>query len=158
MPRLRSIAIAAALLPGLWLAGCSDSTTAPTVESATFASSLNIDLSTYTKTASGLYYKDLVVPPAGAAVANGQLVSVHYTGYFTNGKVFDSNPSTATPFAFHLGQNEVIKGWDIGVAGMRVGGQRELIVPPSLGYGSSDYQSIPGNSILVFIVTVVSAK
>ena len=157
MPRLRSIALAASLLPGLWLAGCSDSTTAPTVESATFASSLGIDLSTYTKTSSGLYYKDLVVG-SGATVANGQTVSVHYTGYFTNGNVFDSNPSTAAPFAFHLGQSEVIKGWDIGVAGMRVGGQRELIVPPSLGYGSSDYLSIPGNSILVFVVTVVSAK
>jgi peptidylprolyl isomerase len=161
MSRSRFTALLVAFLPVLSLSACgSDSTTAPSapsIESTTFASSLGIDLSTYTKTASGLYYRDLSVG-SGATVQNGQTVSVFYTGYFTDGRVFDSRASTATPFGFVLGASQVIKGWDLGIPGMRVGGRRELIIPPSLGYGSSDYQGIPGNSILVFIVTVVNVQ
>ena len=129
----------------------------PEIETTTFAPSLGITLTNFTKTSDGLYYRDVVVG-TGATVATGDSLFVHYTGYFTDAIVFDSNPSTAAPFAFKVGAGGVIKGWDEGVVGMRVGGQRQLIVPPALGYGSGAHGSIPGNSILVFTITAVSKK
>jgi len=129
----------------------------PDIETTTFASSLNINLSTFTKTSYGLYYKDLVVG-TGATVAKGDSLFVHYFGYFPTGVVFDSNPTTAAPFVFKVGAGAVIAGWDSAAVGMKIGGQRQLILPPSLGYGSSQHGSIPPNSILVFTITAVSKK
>lgn len=150
------------LVPMLSLAACgsdaiSGPTSAPTIEATTFASALNVNLAASTKTTGGMYYRDLVVG-TGAAVLTGQNVSVYYTGWLSNGTQFDARVPTAVPYPFKLGAGAVIQGWDIGVSGMRVGGQRQLIIPPSLGYGSQDYFQIPGNSILVFTVTVVSAS
>jgi peptidylprolyl isomerase len=129
----------------------------PDIETTTFASSLNINLATFTKTTYGLYYKDLTVG-SGATVAKGDSLFVHYFGYFPTGVVFDSNPSTAAPFAFKVGAGGVIAGWDSAAVGMKIGGQRQLIIPPSLGYGSAQHGSIPANSILVFTITAVSKK
>jgi FKBP-type peptidyl-prolyl cis-trans isomerase FkpA len=160
MLRVRSLLgllIASSMLS---LGACgSDAATAPipTIETTTYAAALGVDLAASTKTTSGLYYRDIVVG-TGAAVANGQTVSVHYTGWLTNGTQFDANGPTATPFSFVLGTGNVITGWHIGVAGMRIGGQRQLLIPPSLGYGAQGSGPIPGNAILVFNITVVSAK
>ncbi len=146
-----------ALLPMLALAcGGGGDSTAPvaTIESTTFASTLGVNLAASTKTSDGMYYRD-VTPGTGAVIATGQSVTANYSLYFTNGALVQASN---TPFPFTLGAGQVIKGWDEGFVGMKVGGVRQLIVPPSLGYGSSDYNGIPGNSILVFTVTAVSVK
>jgi FKBP-type peptidyl-prolyl cis-trans isomerase len=142
------------------LAACSSSSTAPTtvdIESTTFAPSLGIDLTKFTKNSSGLYWRDLVVG-AGTTAANGMTVAVHYVGNLPNGTQFDVNGPTATPFSFKLGIGQVVPGFDEGIRGMKVGGRRQLIIPPELGYGSRANGAIPANSILVFTVDLVSAQ
>ena len=124
------------------------------IETTAFAPALGVNLTASTKLPSGMYLRDITVG-TGADVAAGQNVSMRYTGAFTSGIPFDANTSGA-PFQFRLGAGQVIAGWDQGVPGMKVGGVRQLIIPSSLGYGRSDYASIPGGSILVFTVTVVS--
>lgn len=138
----------------LALAGCVDPLT---IEETTFAPSLNINLSTMTKTPTGLYYKDLVVGN-GALVANGQTLAIHYVGNLPDGTQFDANNPPTMPFTFKVGAGEVIAGFDQGVVGMRVSGRRQLILPPTLGYGAQVVGNIPPNSILVFTVDVVSAQ
>lgn len=90
----------------------------------------------------------------GAVAEVGDTVQVHYTGKFENGQVFETSLGGA-PIPFVLGAGQVIPGWDQGLVGMREGGKRLLIIPPSLGYGSQDYGPIPGNSTLVFEVELV---
>jgi FKBP-type peptidyl-prolyl cis-trans isomerase len=90
----------------------------------------------------------------GATAAAGDLVTVNYTGKLANGTVFDTSVGKQ-PFPFTLGAGHVIQGWDQGVAGMKVGGKRILIIPPSLAYGSNDYGPIPGNSTLTFEVELL---
>ena len=110
------------------------------------------------KTTSGLSYVDEVVGNGDLAKA-GQTVSVHYTGWLTNGHKFDSSVDRGQPFEFQLGQGQVIKGWDEGVAGMKVGGKRRLTIPPELGYGSRGAGSdIPPNATLVFEVQLLGIK
>ena len=94
----------------------------------------------------------------GDIAGAGNRVVVHYTGKFTEGKVFDSSVTRGEPFQFVLGAGQVIKGWDEGIAGMRVGGKRILTIPPSLGYGANDYGPIPGNSTLIFEVELLKVE
>ena len=111
-----------------------------------------------TKTASGLEYWDIKVG-TGATAQTGQHVKVDYTGWLTNGKKFDSSVGTGKPFAFMLGASQVIKGWDEGVVGMKVGGKRQLRIPPDLAYGAAGYPgAIPPNSTLIFDVQLVDVK
>jgi FKBP-type peptidyl-prolyl cis-trans isomerase len=106
-------------------------------------------------TSSGLTYQD-VVEGTGAEAIKGQQVSVHYTGWLMDGTKFDSSKDRNDPFEFHLGGGQVIKGWDEGVAGMKVGGTRKLTIPPSLGYGARGAGGvIPGNATLVFEVELL---
>jgi FKBP-type peptidyl-prolyl cis-trans isomerase len=109
------------------------------------------------KTGSGLQYKDIVVGN-GDTAKSGQTVSVQYTGWLENGTKFDSSLNTGQPFEFTLGKGSVIKGWDEGVAGMKVGSTRVLIIPPDLAYGTRDNGSIPANSTLVFQVQLLAIK
>jgi len=106
-----------------------------------------------TKTASGLQYWDIKVG-AGDTAVKGQEVRVDYTGWLTDGTMFDSSVPRGQPFVFELGAGRVIKGWDEGVAGMKVGGKRQLRIPPELGYGASGAGGglIPPNATLIFDV------
>ncbi|MCW7482784.1 FKBP-type peptidyl-prolyl cis-trans isomerase [Leptospira kanakyensis] len=97
---------------------------------------------------------DLVVGK-GEEAFSGSYVTVHYVGKLTNGTKFDSSRDRNRPFEFNLGAGEVVKGWDKGIKGMRVGGKRKLIIPPELGYGSKTVGSIPANSTLVFEVELL---
>ena len=140
-------------------AACLDSS-APeeaSIEHTTFAASLGVDLAASTKTPNGAYYRD-ILPGTGPIVATGQTLKVRYTGWLSNGTQFDSNLTAPDPLPFKLGAHEVIAGFDEALAGVRVGGKRQLIVPPSLGYGPYSYGPIPGNSVLVFTVEVISAE
>ncbi len=94
----------------------------------------------------------------GAEAVDGKTVSVHYTGTFQNGQKFDSSLDRGKPIDFVLGKGMVIKGWDIGLKGMKVGGKRHLIISPEYGYGPQDYGPIPGNSTLIFDVELVAVK
>ena len=108
-------------------------------------------------TPSGLKYTDLVVG-TGPSPRVGQTVVVHYTGTLTGGAKFDSSRDKGQPYSFVLGTGSVIKGWDEGVTTMKVGGRRQLIVPPALGYGPMPRPGIPANSTLVFDVELLDVK
>ena len=108
-------------------------------------------------TPDGLQYTDDQVG-TGAVAEPGKNVSVHYTGWLMNGTKFDSSRDRGQPFTFPLGAGRVIKGWDEGVAGMRVGGKRTLIIPPDLAYGSRATGPIPPNSTLKFEVELLDVK
>ena len=111
-----------------------------------------------TTTASGLIIEDLVVGE-GATAEAGQHVKVHYTGWLTDGRKFDSSKDRNDPFVFPLGQRHVISGWDEGVQGMKVGGTRKLTIPPELGYGARGAGGvIPPNATLVFEVELLDVK
>ena len=104
---------------------------------------------------SGLIVEDINIGD-GAAAAAGQKVTVHYTGWLTNGAKFDSSKDRNDPFVFPLGGGRVIKGWDEGVQGMKVGGKRKLTIPPALGYGARGAGgAIPPNATLVFEVELL---
>jgi FKBP-type peptidyl-prolyl cis-trans isomerase len=108
-----------------------------------------------TTTASGLQYWDIVVG-TGATAAPGSMVKVHYSGFLTTGEKFDSSRDRGEPFSFPLGAGQVIKGWDEGVAGMKVGGQRQLRILPALGYGATGAGgTIPPNATLIFDVELL---
>jgi FKBP-type peptidyl-prolyl cis-trans isomerase FkpA len=109
-------------------------------------------------TSSGLQYTDLT-PGTGAEAKAGMSVSVHYTGWLTDGKKFDSSHDRNRPFEFKLGAGMVIRGWDEGVTGMKVGGKRKLTIPPDLGYGARGAGGvIPPNATLVFEVELLDVK
>jgi FKBP-type peptidyl-prolyl cis-trans isomerase len=109
-----------------------------------------------TTTASGLKFIDMV-EGTGETPASGSIVVVHYTGYLADGKPFDSSVDRDEPFRFPLGMGHVIRGWDEGVATMKVGGKRKLIIPSHLGYGERGVPGvIPPNAELVFDVELIS--
>jgi len=108
------------------------------------------------KTPTGLQIEDLI-EGEGATAAAGDAVRVHYTGWLTDGTRFDSSKDRGDPFTFQLGGGMVIRGWDEGVAGMRVGGSRKLTIPPELGYGAAGAGGvIPPNATLVFEVELIA--
>ncbi len=109
-------------------------------------------------TPSGLKYVDMVVG-TGASPTTGKNVTVHYSGYLTDGKKFDSSVDRNKPFSFAIGVGQVIKGWDEGVASMKVGGKRKLIIPSALGYGSRGAgAAIPPNAELIFDVELLGVE
>ena len=106
-------------------------------------------------TASGLVIEELA-PGTGDTAAAGHKAKVHYTGWLTNGQKFDSSKDRNEPFEFALGRGQVIRGWDEGVAGMKIGGKRKLTIPPALGYGARGAGGvIPPNATLLFEVELL---
>ena len=152
---LRALACA---LPLLLTACKNPETPVPRIETTTFAPSLGVDLSQMTKTSSGLYWRDLTVGTGSGIAWSGMHPSVYYTGWLANGTQFDARQPPQDPFTFTLGVGQVIAGWDEGIVGMRVGGKRQLIIPPALGYGEIQVGPIPSNSILVFTVELVGLQ
>lgn len=105
----------------------------------------------------GVEKNDVVVGTGEVAMAGDQ-VTVHYVGVLTDGKVFDSSRDRGTPFTFTLGAGEVIRGWDEGVAGMRIGGTRQLLIAPDYAYGDRVVGPIPANSVLIFEVELLGVE
>ncbi len=117
-----------------------------------------IDPEKYVTTSSGLKYYDIIVG-TGKTAKSGNVVEVHYTGWLTDGKRFDSSVLRGRPFSFPLGEGRVIRGWDEGVAGMKEGGVRQLVIPPELAYGKRGVSNvIPPDATLIFEVQLLSVK
>jgi len=110
-----------------------------------------------TRTIGGVSIQDLKVG-GGATATSGKIVSAHYTGRFPDGSKFDSSYDAGAPVEFPLGSGKVIKGWDVGIEGMRVGGKRKLTIPPELAYGSRGNGPVPPNATLVFDVELMAVK
>lgn len=112
----------------------------------------------YALTKSGLLY-EVLKEGEGAKIEAGRTAKVHYAGWLVDGTKFDSSLDRDTPFKFPLGAGKVIKGWDEGVAGMKIGEQRKLVIPPSLGYGSRGAgKTIPPNAVLLFYVELLGIE
>ena len=161
MIRLRLFSLA---LLSLGLTACLDATNPQyaTVENTTFDSALGVDLNNSTSTDVGVYYRDITVG-TGAVVAAGQENFMFYQAYLSTGVEFDSLQPPKPPASITTGRQTLIPGFEIGLQGMKVGGRRQIIVPPNLAYGLSDLRDqnnnliVPGNSVLVFNVDLVNA-
>ena len=162
--RLRRLA--AVLLPIAFTACLegTDTTTNPfpdiPIEQTNFAPALEVNLAQSTKTASGLYFRD-ITPGPGATVTSTSTVTVYYTANFPNGQLLEQIISPSAPAGpITLGRTppEVIAGWEEGLVGMKVGGTRQLIIPPALAYGAGGSAKVPPNTVLVFRVEVKTAQ
>lgn len=141
----------------LLAAGCGDSTGPggdPDLTTIQFAPALGVDIASMTRVGDGVYVKDLVV--GTDSLAANRILNVRYQGWLPDGTRFDHNLPPRAEYQLVLGQRRVIAGWEQGILGMKVGGKRLLVIPPSLGYGSRANGPIPANSVLVFEVAIVS--
>jgi FKBP-type peptidyl-prolyl cis-trans isomerase FkpA len=163
MTRLKFLALA---LLSVGFTACLETTAPPsynTVVNTTYEPSLGVDLANSTKTDAGVYYRDITVG-TGPIITALQDSYMYYHGYLSNGVQFDSVKAPGPPAHFVTGQGTLIPGFEIGLNGMRVGGRRQIIVPPDLAYGLSDVKDsagnvvIPGNSVLVFTVDLTDAS
>lgn len=146
-----------AALAVLVIAGCTGDSGAPATGGRAGATEAKV-ADEHQTGPSGLKWKDLVAG-TGASPKAGQTVFVHYTGWLMDGTKFDSSRDRGKPFTFPLGQGRVIKGWDEGVATMKVGGRRELVIPPDLAYGSRGFPgAIPPAATLRFDVELLDVK
>jgi len=115
-----------------------------------------VDLAAMERTSGGLYVQDLREGD-GFTAQRSSLVTLHYVGYLPDGTIFDTS-SGGEPFQFRLGGNEVIRGWNQGIPGMRRGGIRRLVVPPSLGYRAQGRGKIPPNTTLIFDIQLLDVR
>jgi len=162
--RLAALALAALVGVGGCAAGggtgssastSKDTSTSTAAKSTDATTSMNAGVTTLPD---GLKYEDLKVGD-GPVAENGMNVQVNYTGWLTDGTKFDSSLDRGQPFAFTLGGGNVIRGWDEGVKGMKVGGKRKLTIPPDLGYGAAGAGgTIPPNATLVFEVDLLKVQ
>ena len=156
---IRQTRILMALTLTLGAASCGSDSSGPDdpdIATTTFAPSLGVDLSARTVTGTGLYWRDLTVG-SGTTATIGRQVGVIYTGWLVNGTQFDSNVGRAL-LSFRVGLGEVVPGFDEGVRGMAVGGERQLIIPPSLGYGRGGRGPVSPKTIFVLPGPMGSAQ
>ncbi|HUF26339.1 MAG TPA: FKBP-type peptidyl-prolyl cis-trans isomerase [Gemmatimonadaceae bacterium] len=157
-PRLRSaIELTTAVFLPIVVAACGPARVAPTLETVTFAPSLDVAIGEMVRGDRGLFYRDLAIG-TGAEAAGRRRVSVYYAGSLADGTPLDEISRPEPPISFRLGAGEVIAGWDRGIAGMRVGGRRQLVIPPALGYGARGTDRVPPNSVLVFTIELVEVR
>ncbi len=153
MRNLEKLSIFALLLVAMAIPACAQKETAPQAKTPAAAAK-----EATVKTASGLEYVELV-PGNGPSPVAGKGVKVHYTGWLTDGKKFDSSVDRGQPFVFAIGAGQVIPGWDEGVLTMKVGGKRKLIIPGNLGYGAVGAgPDIPPNATLIFEVELLDVE
>ena len=141
-------------------AGCtkkSEQPSQPESNTATTQTATGTQANTQSATEPKVQIVDTVVGK-GTEATTGKTVTVHYTGTLTDGTKFDSSVDRKEPFTFTLGAGQVIKGWDQGIVGMKVGGKRKLTIPPELAYGNNAVGAIPANSTLIFDVELLEVK
>ncbi len=161
--RLLALGLVALVAVAFVVAACAkketqDASAAPAASTTPAAGAAAATSGKVVTTASGLKY-EVLREGNGPGAKAGQTVAVHYTGWLTNGTKFDSSVDRGQPFDFHLGAGQVIKGWDEGVAGMKVGEKRKLTIPPQLGYGERGAGGvIPPNATLVFDVELLGIQ
>ena len=153
----RSPAVAIVLAAACASGGASAGAAGGPVEAAAFAPALGVDLAAMTRTNGGVYVRDLR-PGSGRAAGRGMEVRVRYTGWLPDGTPVDSVAAAEAPVAFRLGERQVIAGWERGILGMRVGGRRQIVIPPRLGYGGRRTGAVPPNAVLVFAIDLVDAR
>lgn len=139
------------IVPVLLLAACAPAGGGAPGGAGAFAPALGVELAAMTRTPSGLLYRD-VSAGEGEPVSPGDRVAVHYVGWLPDGTQVDARVPPQEPLEFRVGAGQVIRGWEEGVVGMRPGGQRQLVVPPHLGYGRADTGAVPPNTTLVFLL------
>ena len=142
------------------LGGCAKTIKPVTrLESVTFAPALGVDLAASTRTPAGFYYRDLAIG-TGPEAGSGDAVTVYYSGALATGEVFDGTKMNEPALAFRIGRGSPrpIPGFEQGTIGMRVGGRRQIIIPPELGYGATGSGPVPPNAVLVFTVELVRVK
>ena len=158
VPAVLALAVATASCGGSAPAGTARPAAPPAPKvvpvASTYAPELRVDLGAMTTTSTGLKYRDLT-PGDGDLVKAGNTVTLHYSGYLPNGNSFDKNQEPDQPLEFKLGQRRTITGWEEGLIGMRVGSRRQLIVPPSLGYGAAGNGKVPPDATLIFVVDLL---
>ena len=150
------------LLAATLIFACSQKETAPTdikkSGDSVMEKGAGVQSEKMVKTPTGLQYEDLVAG-SGASPSPGNKVTVHYTGWLTDGRKFDSSVDRNEPFVFQIGAGQVIQGWDEGVMSMKIGGKRKLIIPANLGYGTAGAGGvIPPNATLVFEVILLDIR
>ncbi len=151
--------LAPVLAVAIAIAGCAGtSKPGPTASRTTPTATVPEPANKIHKLASGLIYEDLIVGN-GTMADPGLTVTVHYTGWLSNGTQFQSSVEMGRPYTFQLGSNAVIAGWDQGIKGMRMGGKRKLTIPPDMAYGArGSGETIPPNATLVFEVELLGVK
>ena len=151
---VRHVVLTAVALVAAAVSACATaSSPADDIKASEISPSLGVNFADYTRTPEGLFYKDVVVGE-GAVAGDRSKVTVAYRGFIADGTEVDKS----IDFTFKMGSGQVIKGWQIGVQGMRVGGARILVIPPHLGYGWKTVGAVPANSILLFRVELVAVQ
>lgn len=131
--------------------------TVTTTGTPTFVPSLGVDIAAMTRTPGGAYYRDINVG-SGALADSGKQVSIHYRGQLPDGTQFDASQPPGPPIVFRLFSGQVVRGFDEGINGMKVGGKRVVAIPPALGYGASGNGPVPPNAWMVFMLDLVSVQ
>jgi peptidylprolyl isomerase len=173
--KARMVSLAALIAGGALLSACGSSNNSSTTDSMSTSASVTTEPATTLTTNAALATKPTITVPSapaptslqstdlvvgtGAEAKAGDTVTVQYVGVnYADGKQFDASWDRGQPFSFQLGAGSVIEGWDQGVVGMKVGGRRELIIPPSLGYGAQGNGSVAPNETLIFVVDLLSVQ